>query len=189
MSVLATAPQNMRRAVIVLAAALAGHASAFTASPTVMQRSGRAPAVCTQAPRTLVALRNQIDQADVAKLTDAGMSEADAVMVLGQGKTVKEALDLLEIAFMRREAMGSAGGFFKSWVDVEGEYTDDGWVEEKKPAPATGGKFSDPPPKSGGLFGGLFGGANKASIKAQEELDKQLNVITYEDGTQVIKCF
>ena len=65
-------------------------------------------------------------------------------------------------------------------ADVEGEFTDDGRVEEKKDG-ATGGSNGG----GGGLFGGLFGGPKKqAGWKSRDQLDRELDVITFVDGTQ-----
>ena len=72
-------------------------------------------------------------------------------------------------------------GFFKSFVDVEGEYTDDGWVDDKLPAYRQGSAGS----QGQGLFGGLFGGSKPTtSGKTREQLDAEMNVIEFVDGTK-----
>jgi len=153
-----------------------------------------------RAVRKSFALRAaSVDTADVDRLVEAGMSRETAGKVLGEGKTVDQALELLSKAIAREAALGrsnsreeieegEAGIGAKSdavgllYVDVEGEYVDDGYVDDT-PQPfyrqASGNSG-----KSTGFFGGLFGGndeekAAKRALAAQRERD--MNVITFVD--------
>ena len=86
-----------------------------------------------------------------------------------------------DIAYARREAMGSVGGFFKSFVDVKGEYTDDGWVDEKAADESQNGFL-------GGLFGSKTvkrdGSVVNGVYKTRDQLDAEMNVIEFVDGSK-----
>jgi hypothetical protein len=78
-----------------------------------------------------------------------------------------------------RAAVGSKDGFFKSYVDVDGEYTDDGWVDETATQRQGSGL--------GAVLGGLFGGSKTVTRpggKTREQLDAEMNVIEFVDGTK-----
>eukprot|EP00961_Rhodomonas_salina_P303030 3941067-Rhodomonas_salina.2 len=141
-------------AVAAAAAAMIGHASAFSVLPasTAAMQKTNVHSICAPSTRHggILALRASSTQQEAetaVKNNPFGiMIDTDSLMNDPNGGSV---------------------------VDVKGEYTEDGWVDES----AGPGLFS-------GLFGGMFGGEKKlANGMTRAQLEKELDVITFEDGS------
>eukprot|EP00287_Rhodomonas_sp_CCMP768_P002714 CAMPEP_0196729858 /NCGR_PEP_ID=MMETSP1091-20130531/10091_1 /TAXON_ID=302021 /ORGANISM="Rhodomonas sp., Strain CCMP768" /LENGTH=227 /DNA_ID=CAMNT_0042072781 /DNA_START=37 /DNA_END=720 /DNA_ORIENTATION=- len=140
------------------AAAVVGETSAFSVAPTHALQSVQVRPLCIAPQRhahaQILSLR--------ASSTDA---EAEKVQ-----KFPSMAIEI------ETDTMGvDPAGF--SYLDVKGEYTEDGWVDEEEAARP--GMFS-------GLFGGIFGGKEKADdgTMTREELAREMDVIEFLDGSK-----
>ena len=142
------------------AAAIVGNVSAFAVLPNVaLQRAAVptcSPSICLPAQQErhgeILALRSSSndESGKVDKMPSMGIEiDSDTVRM-------------------------DPGGY--DVLDIKGEYTDDGWIDESE--------ISSEPGLFGKLFNGFFGSNEPSTEMSREELDAELDVITYLDGTQ-----